>query len=84
MSKKKIMSRKFDIDLRCRGSYTSRFGKNYLLLKREYNVDGSILIKRVFEDAVKIVAFRKEREAEAMRKKQDAEAELRRLIAGEK
>ena len=75
-----IMS--FDIDLRARGTYNSKFGQAYLRLKQEYNVDGARLVKRVFEDADTILAFRLERKAEALRKKDEADRELRRLVVG--
>jgi len=72
----------FDIDLRARGRYDSKFGRAYLSLRQEYNVDGSRLVKRVFEDADSILAFRLERRADALRKKDEADQELRRLVAG--
>lgn len=74
---------RFDIDLRVRGSYNSKFGQMYLRLKQEYDVDGSTLIKRIFEDADKLILFRAEAKATALRKKEEGEKELRRLITGE-
>lgn len=77
-----MKSKRFDIHIQVRGSYKSVFGQNYLKLKQEYNVDGARLIKRVFQDVDKIITFRLEQRAEALRLKEKADKELRRLVSG--
>ena len=57
------MSERFDIHVQVRSSYKKPFGKQWLRLAQEYNVEGSQLVRRVFKDADDIVAYRKKKEA---------------------
>lgn len=83
-TRKHIGTIKYDFDLRYRGLYREARGANYLMLKKEYGVDGSRLVERVFADAELIIAARSQRRADALRKKSEAEAELQNIVAGGK
>ena len=74
---------KFDIEARVRGSFESKFGKNYLKLSKEYNLEKSALVKRVFADADHIITDRRVRMSEALKQEAEAKKELMRLKTGE-
>jgi len=72
----------FEINYRVRPD--SKREKQLLEVCREYNIQpGCRVFDRILEDRYLMIHERAARKAEALRKKEDAEKELRRLIAGE-
>ena len=77
-----MSKQRFDIDLRARGSYKSKFGQAYLKATQEYNIEGSRLIKRVFMDLEEILLYRKRMRLELEQKKKDLERQELKLKTG--
>lgn len=72
----------FAINLRVRPG--SKKEAMLLDIAQEYGVQpGCHLLWRMIEDRERLIRFRAQEKADALKEKQDAEAKLRRLVAGE-
>jgi len=77
-----LTKKRFDIHIQVRGSYNSPFGQNYLKLKEEYGVDGAWLVKRVFQDATKLIAVRLAEKADIEKQKLELVKREKEWVAG--